>query len=86
MRTTVVRCAKHRLGDLDVAAPAYRKALAIDDKNADAHNDFGVLLGQQGRTIEAVVHFKAAIALKPDFLEAAQNLESAQRILLTESR
>jgi len=78
--------AKHRLGDLDVAAQAYRKALAIDDTNANAHNDFGVLLGQQGRTVEAVVHFKAAIALKPDLLEAAQNLESAQRILLEESR
>jgi Tfp pilus assembly protein PilF len=74
--------AKHRLGDLAAAAQSYRAALALDETNPHAHNNFGVLLGQQGQTAQAIVHFKAAIALKPDFAEAARNLESAQAILL----
>ena len=43
-----------------------------------AHNSLGAALMRQNRVPEAIVHFRAAVALRPDFWKAQANLEAAQ--------
>ena len=63
-------------GDFDEAARQYGKALEIDD-NANAHVNMGAILQRQGRSREAVEHFRAALRIKPDFPEAQRGLARA---------
>lgn len=46
-----------------------------------AHNSLGVALMRQGRVPEAIGHFRAAVALRPDFWKARANLDAAQASL-----
>lgn len=43
-----------------------------------AHNSLGAALMRQNRVQEAIAHFRAAVALRPDFWKARANLEAAQ--------
>ena len=54
----------------------YQKALAIDPKNAEAHNNLGVVMAGDRRLEEAVSHIETALAINPDFAEAHCNLGS----------
>ena len=49
----------------DRAIAAYKEALAVDAKQADAHNGLGVIYATQGRHELAEQSFKAAIAARP---------------------
>lgn len=49
-------------------------ALALDDSAPDAHNTLGVAFVQLGRREEAAVHFNSALRLRPEYLEARDNL------------
>lgn len=57
-----------------VAQSWFEKALALDPKNAVAMNNLGNILRQQGRSEEAVLHYRKALDLRPDYAEAAINL------------
>jgi tetratricopeptide (TPR) repeat protein len=39
-----------------------------------AHNNLGIVLGNQGRVSDAIEHYKEALRLKPDYAEAHNNL------------
>lgn len=52
----------------------YRRALEIDDRNASAHNNLGIELGQAGQLTEALPHFREALRIRPDYPPALNNL------------
>jgi len=50
-------------------------AVQLVPRNPVMQFDFGVFLSQHGQPAKAIAHFKAALADKPDFPEARQQLE-----------
>lgn len=58
----------------DEAMEAYRRALALDPRHADAHVNLGRLMHEQGSVIEAEVHYRQALAAAPRHATAAFNL------------
>ena len=68
-------------GDPVRARQQFEYALQLDPRNADAHNDLGVLLGATGDHAGALAHFQQAVALAPDHPRAAKNLEYARSML-----
>jgi len=63
------------------AEGAYREALRRNPCDPFAHYNLGNLLARQGRFSEAVHHYQESLRWKPDFREATQNLQAAQRDL-----
>ena len=59
------------------AEDAYRRALALDPRNAEAHVNLGRLLQERGRTEEAVLQYQEALRLSPRSAPAAFNLGTA---------
>lgn len=76
----------HRQGRHDEAIAAYTRALVIDSRSFEAHNDLGVLLAQRGDIPAAAEHFKAAVAIRPDDEAARANLARALELLSTSGR
>ena len=68
--------ARRALRDPDRAAAdqAYRRALDVDSRSADAANGLGVLLVEANRPADAVAWFERAIAAAPALIEARLNL------------
>jgi tetratricopeptide (TPR) repeat protein len=66
-------------GKIDRAISAYRRALRIDDAQAEAHNDLGTAYFQKGWHAEAEKCFRRAIALEPGHGIAQANLGAALR-------
>jgi tetratricopeptide (TPR) repeat protein len=64
-------------GDLDGAAAAFRSALSVDAKFADAHNNLGGVLWQQNHKQAAEREFDAAVRDQPGFAKALNNLGNA---------
>ena len=71
-------CANLRqdLGDLPGAQMHLEKALQLDPKFAQAHNNLGIVLRSRGFKAEAAAAFRAAVAAKPDYMRAWNNLGS----------
>jgi predicted O-linked N-acetylglucosamine transferase (SPINDLY family) len=69
--------ALRKLGDLDAAAAAYARVLALRADDAEAHNNLGNLLQEQGRLEEALSHYRDAVRVEPRFALAWNNLGSA---------
>jgi tetratricopeptide (TPR) repeat protein len=68
--------------DLEATAPAesrdaYRRALEIDPRHADAHVNLGRLLHEQGQVVSAIEHYRRAVALAPEDATAHYNLAVA---------
>jgi len=61
-------------GDYDGALSEYKKALALDPKNALAHNNLGIIYKRKGLYISAVEEFKAALEGLPNYFKAYNNL------------
>ncbi len=87
--------AYQRAGQLPQAEALYRQALAVAPDNPDlaqAYCNLGFLLSQSLRHQEAIVHYKKAVALKPEIADAHFYLAMSSRALgdfetaLTESR
>ena len=51
----------------------YERALAIDPNHAEAHNNLGNILKDQGKFDDAMAHYGRAIAIRPDYAEAHYN-------------
>jgi protein O-GlcNAc transferase len=66
----------HQLKRSDAAALLGR-AVAIDPRMAEAHNDRGAILAANGSLAEALACFERAVELKPDYVEARNNLGRA---------
>jgi tetratricopeptide (TPR) repeat protein len=58
----------------DEAREAYRRALALDPRHADAHVNLGRLLHDAGDFGAAESHYRAGLAARPDDATAAFNL------------
>ena len=53
-------------GKFDEAIEAYRKVLANDPNNSNAHNNLGSLLVRKGLMQDALKEFQLSLAIKPD--------------------
>jgi predicted O-linked N-acetylglucosamine transferase (SPINDLY family) len=62
---------------LEEAIVAYSKALAIKPDYADAYNNLGNALKDQGKLEEAIEAYNKALAIKPDYAEAFNNMGNA---------
>lgn len=63
-----------KLNHLTKASQAYEQAIALDDTNAACQNNLGALLALQAKWETAKMHFEKALALKPGYLDASDNL------------
>lgn len=68
-----------KLGRLDEAAAAFRRALQLDPTYPEAHRNFGVCRLRAGDEAEAEARFREALRLRPDFPEALNNLATLLR-------
>ena len=59
---------------LEEAIEAYNKALSIKPDYADAYNNMGNALKEQGKLEEAIEAYNKAISIKPDYAEAHYNM------------
>ncbi len=65
---------RHDEGDLDSAINLFHRAIALDDRHADCHNDLGTALWNKHDIDTASMAFLRALELKPDFVQANFNL------------
>ncbi|NNM82865.1 MAG: tetratricopeptide repeat protein [Burkholderiales bacterium] len=61
-------------GRLDEAEHSYRRALEFDPRNAEVHNNLGLLLQAKGRAEDALEQFREALRIRPDLTVARYNL------------
>jgi tetratricopeptide (TPR) repeat protein len=61
------------LGRRDEAIAALSRAIAIDPKHFDAHNNLGNVYRDDGKLDLAIASFDQALALNPQFFEAKLN-------------
>ncbi|MBL8727417.1 MAG: glycosyltransferase [Planctomycetes bacterium] len=66
--------ALHAMGRMHDAAQAFRAAIAIGARNADAYNRLGVVLYQAGDVSGARRNFERALMLEPEHGDALANL------------
>ena len=60
--------------ELDKAEPMLRQVLEQDDRLADVHDMLGVICHSRGNFAQAEYHFERALAINPNYTEAALNL------------
>lgn len=65
-----------QVGDPVAAEESYRQLLALDGRNADGHNNYGVFLCERGNYGGAEQHFQAALA-EPGYTKMADTYENA---------
>lgn len=56
------------------AVESYQQAIALYPFYADAYNNLGIVLDEQGRFAEASTYYRQALKLQPDHLQAINNL------------
>lgn len=69
------------VGDPNRALEQFGKAIDIDGNSAAAQNGYGTVLAATGNLEGAIVHFREALRLNPNHLNARKNLERAQGLL-----
>lgn len=60
--------------EFDKAEPMLRQVIDHDDRLADVHDMLGVICHSRGNFTQAEHHFERALALNPNYTEAALNL------------
>jgi tetratricopeptide (TPR) repeat protein len=65
-----------RTNDLGAAELSFRKAVALDNGSHDGHYYLGLTLERQGRNRDAQLEYRFALAIKPDFREAAERIKA----------
>ncbi len=80
-----IESAKKCIGEqqFDAAEEHVRQAIALDSTKAEAPNLLGALIEMQGDWLEALKHYRAALALDPAYKPADENLE---RIVMRHER
>lgn len=68
-----------RTNDLAAAEQSFRKAVALDNGSHDGHYYLGLALERQGRKGDAQIEYRFALAIKPDFREAAERIAGVPR-------
>jgi tetratricopeptide (TPR) repeat protein len=68
-------------GRLKAAAEAYRAALRIEPRDAEALNNLGLVYSAAGLFDQAAEQLRAALEIEPRYPEAAYNLGLAYRAL-----
>lgn len=68
-------------GDASTARSLLDEALRVDPRDADAHNDLGVILGDSGDHAGALRHFREAVAIDPKHPRATLNLRRAETMV-----
>ena len=63
----------------DEAIAEHRKAIDVDPKYADAHNNLGVALAEKNNLDEAIAEYRKAIEIDPKVALAHYNLGNALR-------
>ena len=63
--------------EFDKAIISFEKAISLKPNYADAHNNLGNVLKEQGRLVEAIDSFNKAILLRPNYAEAYKNIGNA---------
>jgi Tfp pilus assembly protein PilF len=61
-------------GKLEEAAKCYKRAITLNPDFAEAHNNLGAVLLEQGHHNEAAAAFHRALAINPVYAEALNNL------------
>lgn len=73
----ILACAQVSLQKPDAAIANFKKAIALDPKYAEAHNNYGRLLFELGRTEEAIAEIEKALELAPSMPLALNNMGAA---------
>ncbi|HVM47775.1 MAG TPA: tetratricopeptide repeat protein [Candidatus Acidoferrum sp.] len=68
---------RQQLGYWRDSEALFRHALDVTENNCLAHNNLGNALAGKDQLDEAITHYHAALAIKPDYAEACNNLGSA---------
>jgi len=58
---TVLAVLYERLGEMEMAGKHYKKAYEVDPKDGDVNNNYGIYLCKNGKSGEAVEHFRIAL-------------------------
>ena len=74
----------HQMGETGKAIECYRRAVAIDGRNADCHFNLANEYLKAGRTREAVPEYLAALEISPEDREIQRNLAFARKKALAE--
>jgi len=61
-------------GDEASAEKDFVKAIALDPRNAEAHDDLGVIRARRGEHDRAIEHFSTTIRIDPSYHKAYHNL------------
>jgi tetratricopeptide (TPR) repeat protein len=64
-----------RQHEYDAAIDSFQRALARDPGSEQAHYNIARAYEEKGERGEAALHYREAVALKPDFTEALRALE-----------
>jgi tetratricopeptide (TPR) repeat protein/SAM-dependent methyltransferase len=67
----------HQLGRNDAALELIGKAIALDERMAEAHYNLALVLEAVGRKSDMLAHYERAVELRPDFAAAMMNLGNA---------
>ena len=62
---------------LDQAVRHFQQALRIHPNYAQAHNNLGIVLDDQGKADEAIEQYRQALRIKPNYAQAHNNLGTA---------
>jgi len=71
---------RHQLGFWRNSATLFERALQVTEKNSLAHHNLGCALLKQGKSDDAIAHFRKAIEYEPRYDEAHYNLAMALRL------
>jgi tetratricopeptide (TPR) repeat protein len=69
--------ARHQLAYWSNSEVFFRHMLDVTQNNSLAHYNLGLLLRREGKLDEAIEHYRAAIQLSPDYVDALNNLGNA---------
>ena len=67
--------------DFSGALSHYQQAITLHPSFAQAYNNIGSALAEQGRLEEAIVHFEQAINFDSNYRAAQKNLELARSLV-----
>ena len=73
----IIGTTNKRIGKLDEALEAYKKAISFRPDYAEAYYNMGVILQEQGKREEALQAYNKVISIKPDAFEAYNNIGNA---------